>query len=110
MDASDHAKPTQPQLALGHPHTEILKQNQYSPIAEEKQIVIILAATSGLLDAIPVADCRRFEADLYSFLDARHADLLKELRDKKDLKGDLGDRVKAALQEFTGAFQPRAAS
>jgi F-type H+-transporting ATPase subunit alpha len=110
MFASDLDKSTQAQLARGQRLTEILKQNQYSPIAVEKQIVIILAATSGLLDAIPVADCRRFEADLYSFLDARHADLLKELRDKKDLKGDLGDRVKAALQEFTGAFQPRAAS
>ncbi|HEY6552779.1 MAG TPA: F0F1 ATP synthase subunit alpha [Vicinamibacteria bacterium] len=110
MFASDLDKSTQAQLARGQRLTEILKQNQYSPIAVEKQIVIILAATSGLLDTIPVADCRRFEADLYSFLDARHADLLKELREKKDLKGDLGDRVKAALQEFTGAFQHRAAS
>jgi len=110
MFASDLDKSTQAQLARGQRLTEILKQNQYSPIAVEKQIVIILAATSGLLDAIPVADCRRFEADLYSFLDARHAGLLTELREKKDLKGDLGDRVKAALQEFTGAFQPRAQS
>ncbi len=76
----------------------------------EKQIVIIFAATNGFLDAIPVADCRRFEADLYSFLDARYAALLKELAEKKDLKGDLGDRLKAALQEFAGAFQPKAAS
>jgi F-type H+-transporting ATPase subunit alpha len=110
MFASDLDKSTQAQLARGQRLTEVLKQNQYSPIAVEKQIVIILAATTGLLDGIPVADCRRFEAELYSFLDARYAGLLKELAEKKDLKGDLGDRMKAALQEFVGVFQPKAAS
>jgi F-type H+/Na+-transporting ATPase subunit alpha len=110
MFASDLDKSTQAQLSRGQRLTEILKQHQYSPLPVEKQIVIILAATSGFLDAVPVSDCRRFEADLYSFLDARHAGLLKELAEKKDLKGELGDQLKAALQEFAGAFQPKAAS
>jgi F-type H+/Na+-transporting ATPase subunit alpha len=110
MFASDLDKSTQAQLARGQRLTEILKQHQYSPLPVEKQIVIILAATSGFLDAVPVSDCRRFESDLYSFLDARYAGLLKELAEKKDLKGELGDQLKAALQEFAGAFQPKAAS
>jgi F-type H+-transporting ATPase subunit alpha len=110
MFASDLDKSTQAQLSRGQRLTEILKQNQYSPLPVEKQITIILAATSGFLDAIPVADCRRFEAELYSFLEARHTGLLKELAEKKDLKGELGDRLKAALQEFAGAFEPKASS
>ncbi len=110
MFASDLDKSTQAQLARGQRLTEILKQNQYSPLPVEKQIVIILAATSGLLDGFPVPDCRRFEAELYSFLEAQHTALLKELAEKKDLKGDLGDRIKAALQEFAGAFEIKAAS
>jgi F-type H+/Na+-transporting ATPase subunit alpha len=110
MFASDLDKSTQAQLSRGQRLTEILKQNQYSPLPVEQQITIILAATSGFLDAIPVADCRRFEAELYSFLEARHPGLLKELADKKDLKGELGDRLKTALQEFAGAFQTKVAS
>jgi len=110
MFASDLDKSTQAQLSRGQRLTEILKQNQYSPLPVEKQITIILAATTGLLDGIPVPDCRRFEGELYSFLEARHSGLLKELAEKKDLKGDLGDRMKAALQEFAGAFETKAAS
>jgi F-type H+-transporting ATPase subunit alpha len=75
----------------------------------EKQITIIYAAISGFLDGIPVAECRRFEGELYAFLDARHPGLVKEVAEKKDLKGELGDRLKAAIQEFTDAFQARIA-
>jgi F-type H+-transporting ATPase subunit alpha len=110
MFASDLDKSTQAQLARGQRLTEILKQNQYSPLPVEKQITIIYAATAGFLDAVPVADCRRFEAELYTFLDARHGALVKEVADKKDLKGELGERLKAAIAEFAGSFQARAAS
>ena len=90
--------------------TEILKQNQYSPLPVEKQITIIYAATSGFLDGVPVAECRRFETDLYTFLEAQHAGLVKEVAEKKDLKGELGDRLKAAIAEFTGSFQAKTAN
>jgi F-type H+-transporting ATPase subunit alpha len=110
MFASDLDKSTQAQLARGQRLTEILKQNQYSPLPVEKQITIIYAATSGFLDGFGVPDCRRFEGELYTFLDARHPGLVKDLAQKKDLKGELGDRLKAAIEEFTGVFQPKAAS
>jgi F-type H+-transporting ATPase subunit alpha len=92
-------------LAKGQRLTEILKQNQYSPLSMEKQVVIIFAATNGYLDAYPVEACRRYEAELYGFLDTRHAALLKEIAEKKDIKGDLTDRLKAALEEFAKTFQ-----
>jgi len=110
MFASDLDKSTQAQLARGQRLTEILKQNQYSPLPVEKQITIIYAATSGFLDGVPVAECRRFETDLYTFLEAQHAGLVKEVAEKKDLKGELGDRLKAAIAEFTGSFQAKTAN
>jgi F-type H+/Na+-transporting ATPase subunit alpha len=102
---SDLDKATQSMLARGQRMTEILKQDQYSPLPVEKQIVIIFAATNAYLDAIPVSECRRYEKDLYSFLEARHAGLLKDIAEKKDLKGELGDKLKAVLAEFGGLFQ-----
>src|SRR5688572_15803174 len=73
---SDLDKATQSMLSRGQRLTEILKQDQYSPLPVEKQIVIIFAATNGYLDAIPVSEARRYEKELYSFLDAAHPDLL----------------------------------
>jgi F-type H+-transporting ATPase subunit alpha len=102
---SDLDKATQAMLAKGERLTEILKQNQYTPLSTEKQVAIIFAATNGYLDAYPVAECRRYESELYAFLDARHPALLKDIAEKKDIKGELTDKLKAALQEFAGLFQ-----
>src|SRR5881396_2871543 len=79
MFASDLDKATQAMLAKGQRMTEILKQDQYQPLPMEKQVVIIFAATNGYLDRYPVSECRRYEKELYAFLDARYAALLKEL-------------------------------
>jgi F-type H+-transporting ATPase subunit alpha len=106
MFASDLDKSTQALLARGKRTTEILKQDQYRPLPVEKQIVVIFAANNGFLDALPVADCRRYEKELYTYLDAHKSDLLTEILEKKDIKGELTEKLKAALTEFGGTFQP----
>jgi F-type H+-transporting ATPase subunit alpha len=104
---SDLDKATQQMLAKGQRMTEILKQEQYAPLPMEKQVIIIFAATNGYLDRYPVAECRRYEKELYAFLDARYAALLKELADKKDLKGELTEKLKKSLDEFAEIFEVR---
>jgi F-type H+-transporting ATPase subunit alpha len=108
MFAGDLDRATQAMLAKGQRLTEILKQEQYQPLPMEKQVAIIFAATNGYLDAYGLGECRRYEKELYAFLDTRHAGLLKELAEKKDIKGELTDKLKAALAEFAGIFQPSA--
>jgi F-type H+-transporting ATPase subunit alpha len=105
MFASDLDKSTQAMLAKGERLTEILKQNQYSPLPMEKQVILIYAATNGYLEPYPVNQCRRYEQELYTFLDTNHPGLLKEIAEKKDLKGEVTDKLKAALQEFAGIFR-----
>ena len=105
MFAGELDKSTQAMLAKGERLTEILKQNQYSPLPMEKQVLIIFAATNGFLDDYPVSECRRYEKELYSFVEARHSQLLSEIAQLKELKGDLPDRLRAALEEFRGVFQ-----
>jgi F-type H+-transporting ATPase subunit alpha len=105
MFASDLDKATQSTLARGERLTEILKQDQYLPVAMEKQVVIIFAATNGYLDPYPVAECRRYEQELMSFLDTNHPGLLKEIAEKKDIKGELTETLKSALAEFAPLFQ-----
>ncbi len=109
MFASDLDKSTQALLSRGQRTTEILKQDQYQPLPVEKQIVIIFAATNGYLDPLAVADCRRYEKELYGWLERNQPALLKEIGERKDIKGELGERLKAALAEFAGVFQPSAA-
>ena len=64
------------QLERGYRLTELLKQNLNSPMSMNEQVAVIAAGTGGYLDDIPVADVKRFEADLLDYLRGRHSDLL----------------------------------
>jgi len=105
MFASDLDKATQAMLAKGERLTEILKQDQYKPLPMEKQVLLIFAATNGYLDNCPVSECRRYEQELYLYFETHHPDILKDIATIKDLKGDLTERLRAALDEFGRVFQ-----
>src|ERR1700726_1146647 len=62
-------KTTQAQLARGQRLMEILKQDQYQPLAVENQVLLIFASSNRYLDNVPVAACRRFETELYPFIE-----------------------------------------
>jgi F-type H+-transporting ATPase subunit alpha len=101
---SDLDKSTQAQLNRGRRLVEILKQPQYQPVAVEKQVAIIYAATKGFLDAVPVEDVRRYEEDLYRFLETRHPGVLTGIAEKKILDDDVKGALEGALKEFGQQF------
>jgi F-type H+-transporting ATPase subunit alpha len=101
---SDLDKSSQQQLNRGKHLVEILKQDQYQPLPIEKQIMIIWAGTKGYLDDLEVSICRKFEAELYRFVDNAHRGVLDEIRTKKALDADLTAKVKAIIEEFKSRF------
>jgi F-type H+-transporting ATPase subunit alpha len=101
---SDLDKATQAQLNRGRRLVEILKQPQYQPLSVEKQVIIIYAATKGFIDPVAIDDVRRYETDLYRFLEARHPQVLTGIAEKKILDDDLKKLVEAALAEFGKNF------
>jgi F-type H+-transporting ATPase subunit alpha len=101
---SDLDKSTQAQLNRGRRLVEILKQPQYQPLAVEKQVAIIYAATKGFLDDVPVDEVRRYEEDFYRFLETRHAGVLSGISEKKILDDDVKAALEAALAEFGKQF------
>ncbi len=110
---SDLDKSSLAQLNRGKHLIEILKQGQYQPLPVEKQIAIIFAGTQGYLDDVALDQCRKFEDDLYRFIDNAHPSLWEEIRSKKTLDGDLRAKVKGAVEDFKARFvadQPAAAA
>jgi F-type H+/Na+-transporting ATPase subunit alpha len=107
---SDLDKSTQAQLTRGARLVEILKQPQYEPLPVEKQVAIIFAGTNGYLDAIPISEIRSFETELYSYLDARHPQVLKGIATKKQLDDELKGALNAAVKEFATDFAARKAA
>jgi F-type H+-transporting ATPase subunit alpha len=101
---SDLDKASLAQLNRGKHLVEILKQNQYLPLPVEKQVAIIFAGTQGYLDDLPVEQCRKFEDELYRFIDNAHPGLWEEIRTKKALDDELRGKLKAAVEEFKARF------
>jgi F-type H+-transporting ATPase subunit alpha len=101
---SDLDKASLDQLNRGKHLLEILKQGQYQPLPMEREIMIIFAGTQGFLDDLPVEQCRKFEEELYRFIDNAHRDIWSEIRDKKALDDTLRTKMKAAIQEFKTRF------
>jgi F-type H+/Na+-transporting ATPase subunit alpha len=102
---SELDKASQAQLNRGRRLVEILKQGQYQPLPVEKQILIIFAGTSGLLDDFPVEQCRAFEQELYKFVETSHPGILQTIRDKKtlddNLKAEMQNVIKESKERFT---------
>jgi F-type H+-transporting ATPase subunit alpha len=91
---------TQKQLARGARVVEVLKQPQYQPMPVERQIVVIFAVTSGLIDDVPVPEIREWEKGLLEFMDAQHREILDEIRTRKTLSDDLSGRLRKAIEEY----------
>jgi F-type H+-transporting ATPase subunit alpha len=102
---SDLDAATQRQLARGVRLIEILKQAQYEPLPVEKQVLIIYAAISGQIDDIPEAKVRRYENELYRFVENRHPDLFEDIRNKKQLDDQLKPKADKVLSEFKQTFR-----
>ena len=101
---SDLDASTQKLLNRGARLTELLKQPQFNPLPFEEQVASIFAGVNGYLDGIPVNAVTRFEAGLLAELRAKHADVLKGIRDTKDLGDDLKAKLNDAVAAFTKTF------
>ncbi len=101
---SELDKASQQQLGRGKRLIEILKQPQYKPVPVEKQVVIIFAGTSGMLDDLAVEHVRPFEAELSRFMDTSQTALLQEIREKKALDDQLKGKLNTVIKEFKERF------
>ena len=80
--------------------TELLKQAQFQPRKVEEQVVVIYAGVDGYVDSIPVKDVQRFESELLRFMRAEHQDVLDDIRDKKEISKETGDKLKVTVDKF----------
>lgn len=99
---SDLDKSTQARLNRGERTTEILKQGQFEPMNVEKQVISIYAATKGFLDDIPVADVKRFEKELHSYIEHNKKEIFDTIVNTKELPSE--DQLNAAINEFKKGF------
>jgi F-type H+-transporting ATPase subunit alpha len=102
---SDLDQATQRQLNRGSRLVELLKQGQYEPLPVEKQILIVYAGTNGFVDELPLTVLKKYEQELYSFIESKHPDIYDDILKKRELDSDLRAKLNKALEEFKAVFK-----
>jgi F-type H+/Na+-transporting ATPase subunit alpha len=102
---SDLDASTQALLNRGSRLTELMKQNQYSPMTNAEIVCVIYAGTNGYLDKVPVKDVGRFEAGLLKQLRTTGKALLEDItKNDRKVAGDLEKAIRAELDAFAKNF------
>jgi len=96
---------SQAQLERGQRLTEVLKQDQYVPFPVEKQVLIIYAGNRGFLDEFPVNKIKKYERELYAYMEKERPQLLRQIAEKKTIDPALDEAIAGALQEFNARFK-----
>ena len=102
---SDLDAKTKAQLDRGARIVELFKQSQYNPIAVEAQAAALWTMQNGYFDDVPVDKVKDFQLKLQDFLATRKASTLVKILDKKQIDEEIGNELKAALDEFKPSFR-----
>jgi F-type H+-transporting ATPase subunit alpha len=102
---SDLDQASQDQLDRGERTVEVLKQPQYQPMRVENQIAVIFAVTQGHLDHVPVERIRAWELGFHGHLEAHHGEMLRALREQKELSSEIESALLAAIRDYNATFE-----
>ena len=79
---------------------EVLKQEQYAPLAMEYELIDIFASKYGYVDDVENDKISAFLASLHEYMDNFYKEILEEIRTKKDLNDDLIAKIKGVITTF----------
>lgn len=102
--ASDLDAMTKKQLLRGQKLTEVLKQQQYSPLSTAEQVSILFAANEGILDDIENSDIAKFKKEWFVYFNAHFSELAERLNAGSALSDDDKKALTDGLTAFKGTF------
>src|SRR5210317_2048429 len=98
---SDLDASTQKLLNRGAKLTELLKQNQYSPMTVAEQVISVFTGVRGYLDDIENSKIKDFEEQLLSSIKSQAPEILKNIVSS----GKLDEENETKLKEFIDNFK-----
>jgi F-type H+-transporting ATPase subunit alpha len=102
---SDLDKATQEQLDRGMRLTELLKQPQYEPMSVPDQVMILYAATRGLLDTVAVDRVREWQTAFLQHMTSQSKTAVsKKITETWALTEEVEEMLKKAITDFTAGW------
>ena len=103
--ASDLDSASKRQLERGQRLVELLKQQENAPQSVEFQIISIWLANEGVFDVVPVADVRRYEAELHEHIRATAPEVYEQIAGGAALDDTSKETLLRANEDFARGFQ-----
>ena len=101
---SDLDADTKARLALGERIVAVLKQKNNAPVEVAHQVCILYAVIGGYLNELDVAHVPEFEKALRTFMDEKHFDVLRAIRESGKLEPETEQKLKDALSALKQDF------
>ncbi|GAW85880.1 F-type H+-transporting ATPase subunit alpha [Bathymodiolus platifrons methanotrophic gill symbiont] len=98
--ASDLDEATRKQIERGQRVTELMKQDQYSPMSVAQMAVSLYAANEGFLDDLEINKVRDFEDALQSYMGSEQSDLMAKINEKGDFSDEIKQGIHTAIESF----------
>ena len=93
---SDLDASTQQLLNRGSKLTELLKQNQYSPMTVAEQVISVFTGVKGYLDDIELNNIKKFENEIIEKIKAEKQEIIDEIQST----GKLDENTEKLLKEI----------
>jgi F-type H+-transporting ATPase subunit alpha len=97
---SDLDASTQQLLNRGAKLTELLKQDQYSPMTVAEQVVSVFAGVKGYLDDIALDKIKKFEKDIIEKIKSDKPEIIDAIQSSGKLEEDTENLLKQIIEEY----------
>jgi len=91
---------TKKRIEQGKRLSKILNQKNYNPLSFEEQVLVIYYAISDKLDKVEVENIAKVEEKLLSYFKNQKSDILKKIRENKNLSDEIEKDLKKAINDF----------
>ncbi len=104
--ASDLDEITRNQLERGQKVTELMKQNQYSPMSVAEMAVTLYAVDKGYMDDVAINKIGAFEKGLLEYMNSENESFMNELSKTGSYNDEIEASIKSGIEAFkkTGSY------
>ena len=97
---SDLDATTQKLLNRGSKLTELLKQDQYSPMTVAQQVIAVFSGVRGFLDKVELSEIKDLEKKIYEKVKSSSPEIIESINNTGKLDEETEKKLVSLIEEF----------
>jgi len=97
---SDLDATTQKLLNRGSKLTELLKQDQYSPMTVAQQVIAVFSGVRGFLDKVQLSEIKSFEKQVYEEVKSSNPEIIDSINNTGKLDEEIEKKLTSIIEQF----------